>query len=157
MESASVGSPRRRLVGRLQQKRAGAEAEAASAVPGSRRGVNEKEGTSLWGEREKEKESVRGARTLAHTHAGRSLRRALSWKIKSNSRAANSGGRFVSKKGRGGGLRREREKRRSRNLYLLWRKERGVGERVAEVEGGRSSDVNSRVCMQPFLVRAIEL
>lgn len=43
---------------------------------------------------------------------------------------------FVSKKG-SGGLRREREKTRSRNLYLHWRKEgRGGGERVAEVEGG---------------------
>lgn len=59
MDSAGVVGPRRRLVGRLQQKRAGAQAEAASAVPGSRRGVNDKEGTSLCGEREGEGERQR--------------------------------------------------------------------------------------------------
>lgn len=55
----SGGSPRGRLDGRIQQKRAGVEAEAASAVPGSRRGVNKKEGTSLCGEREKEESKER--------------------------------------------------------------------------------------------------
>lgn len=62
-----VGSPQGCVTG-LQQKWGVAEAEAASAVPDSRRRVNGKEGTSLCGEEEERVKSVRGSRTRRHTH-----------------------------------------------------------------------------------------